>query len=434
MNDKKTYIPRRPGAAIAAVIAVVIVALLWPTAPLAQRKKRGSKQQPARVGIEKLFEEAAEAYKGYDPVRLRELVGQIGDRLENESRVTDDMRDRLTLLQNGAVALDNMLSRVEQIVIVDSVSVPVGEDEMLHAIPLSPAVGTLYYDDGMTGFIPAAGREVFYTAIDSLGHSRIMHAGIRDDGTREGAAPLRLFADPDIETAFPFLMADGATLYFAAFSKDERTLGSVDIFMTRRDDSGNFYEPTNIGMPYNSPANDFLYVIDEVTGLGYWLSDRASDENMVTVYTFIPNATRQNYAPDSPDIAGRAAVTSVRATQPDGFDAAATLARADRARRQTADMGDEKPELTISLGDGRIFVESQGVSAGARRLLETYRNQESELADLSDKLAGMRETYAKGGNKVPQSLAGEILDAEQRLTYLQNKHKETANQLVSALR
>ena len=55
------------------------------------------------------------------------------------------------------------------------------------------------------------------------------------------------------ETAYPFMLADGLTFYFAG--KGEESIGGYDIFMTRYDAHNNsFLKPENIGMPFNSEA------------------------------------------------------------------------------------------------------------------------------------------------------------------------------------
>ena len=75
------------------------------------------------------------------------------------------------------------------------------------------------------------------------------------------------------ETAYPFMLADGLTFYFAG--KGEESIGGYDIFMTRYDAHNNsFLKPENIGMPFNSEANDYLFAIDEYAHIGYFVSDR----------------------------------------------------------------------------------------------------------------------------------------------------------------
>ena len=61
--------------------------------------------------------------------------------------------------------------------------------------------------------------------------------------------------------------------------------------------------PENVGMPFNSPYNDYMYVIDEFNDLGWFASDRYQPEGKVCIYVFIPNSSKQvyNYEGMDPD-------------------------------------------------------------------------------------------------------------------------------------
>lgn len=90
------------------------------------------------------------------------------------------------------------------------------------------------------------------------------------------------------------MMADGMTLYFAA--KGEESLGGYDIFVTRYNKStGEFVRAENVGMPFNSPANDYLMAIDETCNIGWFVTDRNQTADNVCIYRFIPNETREVY-------------------------------------------------------------------------------------------------------------------------------------------
>lgn len=91
---------------------------------------------------------------------------------------------------------------------------------------------------------------------------------------------------------FPFLMADGLTMYFS--SNRHNTFGGYDIFVTRYNPSSNeFLPPQAIGMPFNSYGNDYLYVVDEFNNIGWLASDRHSPKGYVTIYKFKPNKTKR---------------------------------------------------------------------------------------------------------------------------------------------
>ena len=94
---------------------------------------------------------------------------------------------------------------------------------------------------------------------------------------------------------YPFLMLDGLTLYFA--SNNENSIGGYDIFITRFTANTNDYlNPENIGMPFNSLFNDYMFVIDESTGVGWFVTDRYQPEDKVTIYQF-RNRDEKRYVP-----------------------------------------------------------------------------------------------------------------------------------------
>ena len=101
----------------------------------------------------------------------------------------------------------------------------------------------------------------------------------------------------DVDINWPFLLSDGVTLYFAA--KGDESIGGFDIFMTRYDESTDRYlKPENIGMPFNSTANDYFYIVDEYDGYGWFATDRHQPKDKVCIYSFILNNVRENYNPD----------------------------------------------------------------------------------------------------------------------------------------
>ncbi|MBK6524363.1 MAG: OmpA family protein [Crocinitomicaceae bacterium] len=60
----------------------------------------------------------------------------------------------------------------------------------------------------------------------------------------------------------PFLHQDSETLYFVSDCSTSRLgAGGSDIFYTRKDESGNWQTPTNIGYPINSQANEVAFIV-----------------------------------------------------------------------------------------------------------------------------------------------------------------------------
>ncbi|MDE6081303.1 MAG: hypothetical protein K2F70_03435, partial [Muribaculaceae bacterium] len=138
-------------------------------------------------------------------------------------------------------------------------------------------------------------------------------------------------------------MNDGVTLYFA--NDGENSIGGYDIFITRRNDEGKFFQPQNLGMPYNSPYNDYMLAIDEQNGVCWWATDRNKIPGKVTIYTFIPSEMRVNYEVDDPDLASYARIDSYKKTWAEGKDYTKLLNRI--SKRMEADVEQPSPEFVI---------------------------------------------------------------------------------------
>ncbi|NNC84134.1 MAG: hypothetical protein HKN79_11205, partial [Flavobacteriales bacterium] len=82
---------------------------------------------------------------------------------------------------------------------------------------------------------------------------------------------------------FPFLHADGRTLYFS--SKGHNSMGGYDIFQAERNlSTGVFENPVNLDFAISSPDDDIFYVVDQDTRLAHFASTRNSEEGRLHVY------------------------------------------------------------------------------------------------------------------------------------------------------
>ena len=90
---------------------------------------------------------------------------------------------------------------------------------------------------------------------------------------------------------YPFLLLDGVTIYFA--SDGDNSIGGYDLFVSRfRPETNTYFQPENIGMPYNSIYNDYMMVIDDIHQVGWFATDRFQPEGKVIIFSFIPNTKK----------------------------------------------------------------------------------------------------------------------------------------------
>ncbi|WP_343764812.1 OmpA family protein [Gangjinia marincola] len=117
----------------------------------------------------------------------------------------------------------------------------------------------------------------------SLGQSDIFVVDIAEDGSFGTPKNLGDAINTEGKETFPFVSSTN-DLYF---SSDGHTgLGGLDIFVASVDDEGNFDEVYNVGRPVNSPKDDFSFIIDKETNLGYFASNREGGLGEDDIYGF----------------------------------------------------------------------------------------------------------------------------------------------------
>lgn len=331
----------------------------------------------------------------------------------------DDLRSQIDRVRD-------MMDRVARIEVIDSVTVSRADFQRAYGLLgselRSGATCDLAHELGVppqSVFFTSEGEETaMWAARDASGHTSLMMAERLADGSYTPAAKVKGELGEDAD--FPFLMADGVTLYYSA--QDPDGLGGYDILMTRREGDG-FLLPQNMGMPYNSPGDDLLLAIDEERGLGWWATDRGAAPGKVTVYTFIPTEVRSNYPSDTPGLAGLARLTSIKATQTPGKDYGALLRKMDVAEPVAA----EDFYLAVP-GRGVLTSLSQFRNARAAELMGELLDLQDRRDYLAETLSANRRSYG-AGNK---DLRSEILAAESELEKMDASLARLTNEVVRA--
>ena len=235
--------------------------------------------------------------------------------------------------------------------------------------------------------------------------------------------PALLNGLPEGDNNYPFLMSDGITIYFA--NNNSVGLGGYDLYVTRyNSETDRYLVPENLGMPFNSSANDYMMVIDEVNGLGWFATDRNQPEGMVCIYTFIPSDTKQyyNYKEDSfDDILRAAQIHSIAATQTNPEE----LKRANQALfRLGLDVQSEekKKDFTFVVDD---FVDYHSLDnfkcAEARQLYLDWQTKKEVLEKLGCELEEKRQLYTRSSSNGRQKLTSELLQLEKQYEQLETE-------------
>ncbi|MDE5935070.1 MAG: hypothetical protein K2G95_04790, partial [Muribaculaceae bacterium] len=192
-----------------------------------------------------------------------------------------------------------------------------------------------------------------------------------------------------------------------------------------------FLQPTNIGLPYNSPYNDYMLAIDEVKGIGWWATDRNRIQDMVTIYVFVPSDMRVNYPTDSPDLAERARITSYRDTWEEGKDYSPLIALARKGLPTEGGSGQATPSFALSVpGRGTLTSLSDFKNTRARGLVKQWLDQRAQLERKKEELSKLREQYRKGDT----SVSGRITSGESAVVSMRKQLAQLASQIAEAER
>lgn len=365
----------------------------------------------------------------YDPTTAREYYDAYEAQMrKNKREVPENVEEDI----RRTIIMENMLSRVEKIAVIDSLVVDA--DAFFKAYRLSPEAGRLvdgemvHLPDVEMAFIPQNNSQILYSEPDSLGEFQLISADILDDGSIDHPAAL---PGEDLNgggnAEYPFLLSDGLTLYYA--NDGEESLGGYDIFMTRRDEDGNYLQPQNIGMPYNSPFDDYLLAIDETTGLGWWATDRNRIPGKVTIYVFVPSDTRVNVSEDDPNRIALARLSDIKLTREPGKSYPA-LPEENQFASNGNSHSAKSQSFSLPIGSTtRIYHSLRDFkSSEARHLMGQAINARAQAANIEEKLAALRESYAKGQGMV----ADDIIALEKALEQSRTAQRNFTNQAIDA--
>ena len=196
-----------------------------------------------------------------------------------------------------AEKLQRYMRRVEKLQVIDSIDVPLCN--MLDACVLSAEAGHLAYDSiKQVVYTNQRGDRMLWGASKDSAQYIVSIHRLLDHWTEPDTLPTTVnrFATQ----TNPYLLSDGVTLYYAACDSDG--LGGYDLYITRYNTATeNYTTPENLGLPYNSPANDYLLVIDEGRNVGYLATDRFAGKDSVRIYSFVPTEYKQYWRNISAD-------------------------------------------------------------------------------------------------------------------------------------
>lgn len=329
-----------------------------------------------------------------------EYINAYRDALKKSKKsISEDVED----LEHRIEKMRAMLDRVERIEIIDSIAVDA--NTFFKAYKLTAESGSLNDAEVLPRGVKAAKDAVVYmpeskssmiwAMTDENEDNVLVTSNVLSDGKWEHPRKLGDVLNEGGDANYPFMLSDGITLYFA--NNGENSIGGYDIFISRRDDN-EFFQPQNIGMPYNSPYDDYMLAVDELTGVGWWATDRNRLDGMVTIYKFIPKEMRENYDVDELALRDRARITSYRDTWAEDADYTDLLMAIEEIDANSKAV---KHDFQFAMPHGVIYTKWDDFkNEEAKSIMKEYVALTKDYATTLTALEQLRRRYAGGATEV----------------------------------
>ena len=344
--------------------------------------------------LEYRFHEALELYGAAADSILARQIDTLPGLSAEDSLLLEEIGSRRILAENGLSMMQYVSEPVAVARHVFSVrdfylfypmrdrswrSVP----NQLDSISGHKYVNATYFPDNCT--------EIYFSAEDRSGVRNIYHTALEDT---VWTAPVLL--DESLTSSgdeiFPVVSPDGNTMYFS--SSGLYGVGGYDLYKTEKDPStGTWGTPENLGFPYSSPYDDFLYFNTADGRYTLFASNRGCPDDSVMVYVLEYDSMPVRRRVDDPEKIRRIAELAP-VDDP---------SRMDTASGTNDDMGDnvDMSRYMSRMSEVRSLRDSVSICSVA---LEEKRRQLARSTDREEK----------------ERLSSEILSGETRLPALQD--------------
>ena len=357
-----------------------------------QNKKSGAQWYLA-ISLQHLydFEGALEAVDAYRPVLNSPFWIARADSLESEIR-------------QGQRAMEH----VQDVVVVDSLLVP--RSSFFSYYRLGAESGRILNGEDGLFFENQAGDYRIYSIDDELYQCHMVQ------GEWEELDPMPGLGSCDYQLIDPFMRSDGETIYFASDSLPG--MGGLDIFKTKYNaEEGRYYQPERLGMPFNSPFDDYMLAIDETHQVGWWATERKQDPENVIIYLFLLDDDPQ-YLDEA--TVSRARIDNIAETRRDGVDYAALIASIMNAEQQAV----VESVANIIINDSKRYTQKdQFASSAALSAYENSCDLKEQLDEISVQLDALRKEFSGQKNSNRSHLRSQILSLEERQLELTRQYQ-----------
>ena len=343
------------------------------------------------------------AFDRYDFEAADEYFSNYKTLAKKNKKAIDE--EELDSLEKKMEIAGNALSRVEKITIIDSLSFP--RKNFYKNFKLSDSAGSIINGKELTSqnlalsdgpaFMSETGEYLIGNRNSEGNILELVESLKLFNGQWETKPLFQEDFEKDGNYINGFMLSDGQTFYFA--NDGEESMGGYDLFIAQKDPlTGEFLQPLNMGMPFNSPYDDLMLAIDEEKGIGWLATDRNFPGGDITVYVFIVNEIRQNYPSDMEGIEDLAKLKNYRTTHVEGKEN--YYKNLLSSINNSSSKSQAEVDFILPMGNGRTYTKfSDFHNKKASETMKKYLSQKKDSEDKKLTLIKLRKAVY-GGEKV----------------------------------
>lgn len=301
---------------------------------------------------------------------------------------------------------DELLPSTAKVMFIDSIVVD--KSSFLKSISLPKSLGKVVNVDGKVIYTNEFGNTTIFASGDTIS-GRHLYMSHKYGNKWEEARKVSEIdnRNPD----YPFLMADGVTLYFSA--EGDGSVGGRDIFHTTYDaDNSCFYEATNMGLPYNSPANEYMLAISDLDNIGWLVSDRYQPKGKVCIYIFETTPQRNTFAEgtEKEKLKRYALISDIKSTWSFG-DRNVALARYNSMTKASGK--NDSSSMAFVINDKTTYTKmSDFKNAQAKKMYQEVESEKKQLSEMNNLLNGARTSYSEASKSKRHDIGRKIVSME----------------------
>lgn len=340
-------------------------------------------------------------HRAYDFAEAESVYLQVLDSLDvvEDSLVVKDVRERLRMSENGK----NMSRFVQVPQAAGKRLLP--QEAFFLAYPLEdrswrPLPNVLDADSGhdhVKSLYAPDWNDVLYFSAEGPSGTRDIMMTMLDDTLWTVPVPVAELSDSSADEIYPMLSPDGRTIFFA--SDGLYGVGGYDLYKSVWDEQRQRWSaPQNMGFPYSSPADDFLYVESEDGDYALFASNRECGRDSVYVYAI----RYEDYPVHTP------------MTDPVELQELALV---------NPPVVEKEAEAIADIPDNDLTIKYMAKMDEVRVLRDS-------IASTSSSLETLRNEYVFGNDPAERArLTGEILQLETRIPSLQRALDKASSEL-----